>query len=54
MNDRRRKAYLWRHQNDGTSLKKAAEIMGVSTDRAREMYDEEISRRLHRGANPLE
>lgn len=53
MKDRRRRAYMWRHQNDGTSLQKVAAEMGVSTDEARRIYDEEISRRLHGGREPL-
>lgn len=53
MRGKRRRAYLWRHQGSGKTLREVAQEMGVSTNKARSMYDEEISRRLHGGRDPL-
>lgn len=53
MSDKRRRGYIWRHQGSGKSIRTIAADMGISSGRLRELYDEEIARRLHGGKDPL-
>lgn len=52
MKEKRQRGYIWRHQHSGKSLRSVAKDLGISTDKVRELYDEELKKRLHEGENP--
>lgn len=45
MKNSRARAYMWRQQ-DRVTIRQAAEVLGVDTIRAREIYDQAMIERL--------